>query len=131
MRFIPLITFVAFGCSPVSGPELAEGEYLVRVDELEVPTSVQADETLHMVARGRVGPNLCHMLDRVEAVRRRDRLELTFVGRDRSAPGILCAQAVSPLYWEASTHPPFHRPMFTVVVSQPDGSELTREVAVN
>ena len=132
MRRIPLIPFLAllpFGCSLIAGPEpWEEAEYVMEVSELLVPESVRAHSPLDIVATGGL-PNSCHVFDRVEADRRGDRMELTFIGFDYSA-NMYCIGSWVQIDMRKSTPPPFRGPTFTVVVNQPDGTQLVREVAV-
>ena len=133
MRRIPLILFLALlpcGCSLIAGPEpWEETEYVMRVSELVVPASVRANAPLDVVATGHL-PDGCHVFDRVEADRRGDRMELTFIGFDYSSPTMYCLLNWVQIDMKKSNPPPFRGPTFTVVVNQPDGSQLTREVVV-
>ena len=132
MKYTMLIPFLILGCSLISGPDLGDGEFVVRVDEFEVPSAIQEYDTLHIVARGTsIGQDSgCFYLERVESVRSRDRLELTFVGLDLSGPDIFCLAIPTPLNWKGAIAPRFNPPTFTVVVNQPDGSQIVREVTV-
>ena len=130
IKLIPFLALLPFGCSLIAGPEpWEETEYVVQVRELDVPASVWAYAPLDIVAKGRL-PDSCHVFDRVEAERRGDRMELTFIGFDYSSGPLYCLQAEVQIDMSKSTPPPFRGPTFTVVVNQPDGTQLVREVAV-
>ena len=130
IKLIPFLALLPFGCSLIAGPEpWEETEYVVEVLELDVPTSIRADAPLEILATGYM-PNSCHVFDRVEAERRGHRMELTFIAFDYSSATVACLAMSYQVDMKKSNPPPFRGPTFTVVVNQPDGSQLTREVVV-
>lgn len=117
-----VVLLAATGCDPFGGTE----EFVVQVDSITGPASVSSTETLTVRFFGRLGPNLCYVLDHVDRNRTPDALELRFHGENR---GGTCFQQPATLEHREEIAPPFGDP-FTVRVSQPDGALLEKVVRV-
>lgn len=123
--FLPVsmvVLLATTGCDPFEAEE-----FVVQVDSITGPASVSSTETLTVRFWGRLGPDLCSRLDRVDRDRTPDALELRFHG-ERSMDGG-CPQMPAILDHQEEIAPPFGDP-FTVRVSQPDGALLEKVVRV-
>lgn len=105
----------------------AERAILLPVRDLVVPEHVAANAELEVTLTVVTGG--CRSFDRIEANRSADRLTLIPWGRDASGPGVMCT---GDIRYEEKTYRtgPVSSDPFTVVVRQPGGTELVRQVRV-
>jgi hypothetical protein len=122
--FLSLI--IADCASDMQGPERV---FVIRVQRVEAPESIAPDQPLPLAFHGMIGPDLCHVFDRFEALQSASRLDLTLHGRFEG--GGACAQAISELRGRQFVKSPPHAGTeVLVVVHQPDGSTLQTSVQI-
>jgi hypothetical protein len=116
----------AAGCSLVTGPRTES--FVIRVDSLTGYTAFPGALAGEQPVWAHVGPNGCHRFVRFEVARAGARMDVTAIGERTTGAGIACTQAIVALYGEPlHVDPPIQRPL-TIVVHQPDGTTLTREL---
>lgn len=121
--FVPVILAV-HGCSVLD----PDDEFVIRVDSISAPASVEPGEPLNVRFHGIIGSNLCYRLDRVERSATAEQLSIRFHGKKRGGFRD-CAQQPAVLEHEETISPPLQDP-FTITVRQPSGAPLTRVVAI-
>ena len=94
--------------------------YIIRVDSLEM---VGSGPTTRITALGIIGPNGCHQLAFVDTMQSGFQMHFTFWGSKPKDQTTMCTQAIVPLRHELVF--PRHG-VNTVVINQPDGSQLRR-----
>jgi hypothetical protein len=129
-RFIATCGFLAGlalpGCG-LFGP--SPEEFLIRVDSIAVPSSLAASDTLIAHFYGRIGPDGCWRLARIDKQITSASLDVTFHGEHRVRNGYDCTALAVALNYAEVVAPPLDTP-FAVTVHQPDGSLLRRFVTV-
>lgn len=120
-----LLSGTVAACNPIS---VETERFIIAVDSMSVPESVAAGDTLVARFWGRIGPDLCSRLDRVDLAREPHHLSIRFHGA-RSEEGD-CPHALALLDHMETIRPPLADP-FTIRVLQPDGTYFEREVRVN
>jgi len=103
--------------------------FVIRVDSISAPETIAAAETLRVRFRGRIGPDLCSRLERVEKGHGPGILEVRFHGERTRPSGTDCLDMLALLEHEEQVPPPLDDP-FTIRVLQPDGSRLEKIVRV-
>lgn len=101
--------------------------FIVPVDSIRVPEAIGAEDTLTARFFGRLGPDLCSRLERVEQRREPGLLEIRFHGERREDGD--CPQMPAALDHAETVLPPFEDP-FTIRVLQPDAPPLERVVRI-
>ena len=117
-------TLAAAACNPFG---IGTERFIIAVDSLSAPESVATGDTLVARFWGRIGPDLCSRLDRVDRGRGPHLVTLRFHGVRREEGD--CAQMLALLDHEETVAPPLYDP-FTIRVLQPDGTSLEKEVRV-
>ena len=116
----------AAGCSLVTGPRTRS--FVIRVDSLTGHTAFPGALAAEQLVWANVGPNGCYRFVRFDVARSGARMDVTAVGEHTTGAGIGCTQAIVALYGEPlRIDPPIQRPL-TIVVHQPDGTTLTRQL---
>ena len=115
---------VGAGCS---NPFEADHVVTLAVSDVEAPAQLAPGSelvvTLTVVTGG------CRAFERLDAERSASRITLVARGRDSSGPGRTCPTDIRYETRAYRAPPPFVDPL-TIVVRQPDGTELTHEVRV-
>ena len=97
-------------------------EFVIAIDSVAAPLEVAADQPLVVRLFGRVGPNGCYRLNRVESFRESGRVSITAIGEETRASGGNCTAAPVALAGDSVVvAPPFQDP-FTVRVARPGGA---------
>jgi hypothetical protein len=113
------------GCS-ASTTSPSSRSFVIRVDSLTGFTAVSGGVAARQLVWARVGPNGCHRFAGFDVARSGSQMDVT--ARGELTPGDNCYQVVVELRGEPlRLDPPIPRPL-TIVVHQPDGSTLTRQV---
>ncbi len=119
-----------------SSPEAPPTTFIVQIDSVLVPSSVEPDEPTMLKLFGIIGPNLCYRFKGFEAEKTNSRLDLTVFGIVPDLMNLRCAAAISVLRGEDHSQgkeyfvaPPLSDP-FLVVIHQPDGSTLEKTIRV-
>ncbi len=120
-----LVLGVSAGCSSPS--DMATQRFVIAVDSISVPDTIGPNNTLTARFYGRIGPNRCYRLDRVDRGRGAGILELRFYSA-RIVDGD-CAQMPAVLDHVEEVPPPLEDP-FRIRVLQPDGSAQEKVVRV-
>ncbi|MEO6332368.1 MAG: hypothetical protein ABIV11_10340 [Gemmatimonadaceae bacterium] len=120
-----LVLGASAGCSNPSG--MNTQRFVIAVDSISVPDTIAPSDTLTARFFGKIGPNQCFRLDRVERGRGGGLLELRFHG-ERNEDGD-CLQMPAVLDHVEEVLPPVEDP-FRIRVLQPDGSALEKVVRV-
>ncbi len=123
-----LLAGAACGGCGLLGPSTSH--YTIRVDSLSAPAAVARTDTLRVRFFGFIGPDGCWSLASVDRQVTTSSLDVTFRGQHQRGGGIACTQMVVYLDRRESVAPPLGGPAFTITVHEPDGSKLTRTVAV-
>lgn len=111
------------GCEPTA-PDRSRN-FIVRVDSIVAPATTAPTDTVIVWFFGYVGNNGCSSVERVDRYQTSTELRVTFRGKYDGRPGIGCTQAPVSLHHPEVVLPPRGAP-FSVIVLQPDGSELRR-----
>ncbi len=122
-----LLTGAFSGCG-ILGP--SSSHYTIRVDSLSAPAAVARTDTLRVRFFGVIGPDGCWSLESVDRQVSTSSLDVTFRGLHEQGGGIACTQMVVYLDRRESVAPPLAGGSFTITVHEPDGSKLTRTIAV-
>lgn len=115
------------GCSYFTKSELEP--VIIKVDSVTTVGTVSMTSALQLRFWGAVGPTSCYGYDRIAFTRTAGRIDVTVHGNRLTNAS--CATVVVPLPSSAMIEvaPPLQNPM-TVQVRQPDGSSLTKTIAV-
>jgi hypothetical protein len=114
------------GCSSTTSP--ATRSFVIRVDSLTGFNAVSGGIAAQQFVWARVGPNGCYRFTGFDVTRAGSQIDVTARGENLSDPGANCTGAIVELRGEPlRLEPPIPRPL-TIVVHQPDGSTLTRQV---
>jgi hypothetical protein len=114
------------GCSLVTGPSTRA--FVIRVDSLTGFDAVSGGVAARQLVWAHVGPNGCYRFAGFDVTRAGARMDVTARGEHTTGAGVGCTQAIVELRGEPlRLDPPIPRPL-TIVVHQPDGSTLTRQV---
>src|SRR5439155_18720411 len=108
------------GCG-VFGP--SADSFLIRVDSIGVPSTLAVSDTLTARFYGRIGPDGCSRLARVDKQVTSAGLDIAFNGEHRVPNGTECTALPVALNHEEVVAPPLGTP-FVITVRQPDGSVL-------
>jgi len=103
--------------------------FLIRVDSIAVPSTLALSETLTVHFYGRIGPDGCSKLARVDKQLTSASLDIAFTGEHRVPSGTECITLPVAMNHAESVAPPLGTP-FVITVRQPDGSVLRRIVSV-
>jgi hypothetical protein len=114
------------GCG-LFGPSAEQ--FLIRVDSIAVPSSLAAGDTLTAHFYGRIGPDGCSRLARVDKQVTSASLDIAFTGEHRVPGGTDCIALSVAMNHAEVVAPPLGAP-FVITVRQPDGSVLRRTVDV-
>jgi hypothetical protein len=120
-----LVLGLSAGCT--NAFEMDGNRFVINVDSISVPDTIGPNDTLTARFHGRIGPNQCFQLSRVERGRGVGLLELRFHG-ERKENGD-CLQMPVLLDHIEEVPPPVEDP-FRLRVLQPDGSALEKIVRV-
>jgi hypothetical protein len=104
-----------------------DNTFVVEVDSIEVPSSVQSTDTLDLRLFGTIGPNGCHQFDHYEASRTSSSLVLKVIGQRKEGG---CTDMIVTLDREYRVSPPLDGSVFVINIKQPDGSLLRDSVEV-
>src|SRR4051812_14821625 len=121
---IELGVLLASSCN-LLGPSV--DHFIIRVDQIDAPSSVTPDATLNIRFHGWIGPDGCWSLAAVDLQVTPARLDVTFRGEHKTGSGFECTTLAVALDHEESVTPPLQTP-FTITVHQPDGSTLQKIV---
>lgn len=121
---VPLLGLSA-GCT--NPADMDTQRFVIAVDSISVPNTIAPSTTLTANFSGRIGPNRCCRLDRVDRARGPGVLEVRFHG-ERKEDGD-CAQMPAVLDHAEEVPPPLEDP-FRIRVLQPDGTALGKVVRV-
>jgi hypothetical protein len=119
-----LLTGTVAACNPFG---VETDRFIIAVDSMLAPESVAGEDTLVARFWGRIGPDLCSRLDRVDLGRGSHFITLRFHGVRREEGD--CPHMPALLDHRETIPPPLEDP-FTIQVLQPDGTSLEREVRV-
>jgi len=121
-----------FRCAVLTGAEDNRDveRAVAEVDSLDVPPRISPTDTLTVRMYGMVGPNGCHSFERFDSERSGDRVRVTPVVARVTGEEVACTMAVVPLDRTYAVAPPFEPGTFTVVVPQPDRTDVTATVDV-
>lgn len=115
------------GCNIVS-PADGLQQYIIRVDSLTAPASVAANDSLPLKFYGAL-PDGCHQYSHLEALVGPQRVEVTVFGTMKTGKNVACTLIYGIVSPTLKAPPPHTNPV-TVVIHQPNGSELTRQIPV-
>jgi hypothetical protein len=121
--FVPVIG-ATHGCGVLD----PDDRFVIRVDSISAPSSVEPGQPLNITFHGTIGNNLCYRLERVERSTTSQQLSIRFHGIKRGGFRD-CAQQPAVLEHEETMAPPLHDP-FTITARQPSGAPLTRVVRI-
>jgi hypothetical protein len=103
--------------------------FVIRVDTITAPATIAPSDTLRVRFEGVIGSSGCYRLESIELTQTIKSLDIRFIGENGAGFSVLCTAAISMLdHYEAKV-PPIAGP-FVITVRQPDGTTLTRTVAV-
>lgn len=105
----------------------AERQVLLYTPEVVAPAQVAPGATLHLTVTAQSGG--CLHFDRIDVERTSSRVTLRAMGYDASGPSVVCTDDIRYNVVAVDVAPPFTDPL-TVVAEQPDGTLVTRTVAV-
>jgi hypothetical protein len=125
-RLLVLIAALAGCASSTTAPSTQS--FVIRVDSLTGFNAVSGGIAAQQFVWARVGPNGCYRFTGFEVTRSGAQMDVTARGESLSGPGTNCTGAIVELRGEPlRLEPPIPRPL-TIVVHQPDGSRLTRQI---
>ena len=123
--FAMLVAFLFIQCGDVQPVE-----YIVYVQSIEAPESVQADDRLDFTLHGTVGPNGCFRVSHLEIARSAGKLDVTVFGAQDIGHSVVCTDEIAVLDETLTVNPPFAGDAFVISVHQPDGTTLRERVTI-
>ena len=120
----------------VSTNAAAPTTFVITVDSVIVPSTIDPEDTLTLELFGKIGPNLCYRFKEFEAQKTDSLLNLTVLGIVPDLRDLACAAEVAELRGQGGQRgkeyrvaPPFVDP-FQIVILQADSSTLEIVVRV-